>query len=81
MVLDSFERGQRVSVGGRGAVFVETHYFGAAIVRYDGERDARVVPMRKVVPLRLDPSWFLHGQSADARSADDRSVSDGTRYC
>jgi hypothetical protein len=51
--------GQEVWIGGRRAIFLYTQSAGAAIVRFDGERDTRVVPMSKL----------QHGSSGSAQAS------------
>jgi len=46
----SFESGEEVWANGRHAIFRGVNPTGAAIVHFDGERQTRVVPMRKVKP-------------------------------
>jgi hypothetical protein len=48
MDASGLERGQEILVDDRAAVFIETNPAGAAVVRFVGERESRVVPMRKV---------------------------------
>jgi hypothetical protein len=55
------ERGQEVWIDGRRAVLLDVNAVGAPIVRFEGERGTRVVPMRK---LRLRP-----GDSPSDRAA------------
>jgi hypothetical protein len=50
----TFARGQVVWLDGRQAIFADSYSPGAAIVRFEGERQTRVVPIRKLQTSRDD---------------------------